>query len=316
MDNDTNIGLLLAGEDVESLDLGGDVFGDFFGTIIEKLISYIEDSTTTLEYLSLEEANIEPRDLIEIFDMLKSNVVLKSLDISGVISNENYDTFFIGPTLKNNKGLITLNLSDNMFSTTQINDMFQGLAENTCLKTIILKRLPKKLEWGAHFRFMIEKNKSLTTINLSDNAMTLSCLENICAGLTKNYSVVSLKLNNCSIDCKGLNAICNMLLINSTIKALYLEGNVIGNIEIKILGDMLRKNKGLEILSLGYNKITDNDVKYLEEGIRKNIYIHIISFCSNNVSSEKEKSLEDLVADLEGRKKRLEKIFENKRKRE
>jgi len=210
------------------------------------LANVLKDSP--IQYLNLRSNRITAKGIAVLAKFLKTNKTLSYLDLSenqlgGNIANCN--AVNLGEAIKKNSALSHLKLSGNKFN---------------------------YLEASSLTKLSLEKNKTLTSLDLSANEIGFYGMSLIFQGLEKNKTLTSLDLSSNQIECNNIKRI--QLLISSL------------------------KNSAIEELDLSENKITEDaqqGIKQIEEQIPKlKITITFAEFTEKKLDSlKKELNSED-----------------------
>jgi Ran GTPase-activating protein (RanGAP) involved in mRNA processing and transport len=137
----------------------------------------------------------------------------------------------------------------------------------------------------------LEKNQSLTSLNLAGNQITDEEVKAIATALEKNQSLTSLDLQYNQITAEGAKAIAIALKKNQSLTSLNLECNKITAEGAKAIATALEKNQSLTSLSLGGNEITDEGAKAIATALKKNQSLSSLSLGGNEITAEGAKAI-------------------------
>lgn len=249
-----------------------------------KALGKILKEQCSLQYLSLKDNKVGDEGVQHIAHGLKFNQKLLELDLSGngiTLQGLGY----IGTMLKDNKHLSSLDLSCNRIDMTDITfvkDSFStGLAENTCLKTLVM-----------------------ADNNISDNGASI-----LAEVLSKqNKTLTQLNLASIGFGKKGLLKLGDLLratknLVHINISRNRQLGRADPNIAALCYG--LALNKTLEFLGIGQVGIKNDAIKGLADAIGKNRFLDMVDVTGNNISAE------ELARQVRQNKGHCKMIFDN-----
>ena len=116
----------------------------------------------------------------------------------------------------------------------------------------------------------LKYNKSLTTLDLSDNRIGDDGATALGECLKYNKSLTTLDLSDNRIGDDGAAALGECLKYNKSLTTLDLSDNGIGDDGAAALGECLKYNKSLTTLDLNYNEIGDDGAAALGECLKYN----------------------------------------------
>ena len=121
-----------------------------------------------------------------------------------------------------------------------------------------------------------EKDKGVTSLTLSENALGPSSVKALCefmspVRINKSYvpTLVNLRLERCNLDCKAVTKLCKALHDNVTCKTLSLSRNLIASEGAHALAEMVQFNKHIHDLDLSWNSIRGEGATALALGLAK-----------------------------------------------
>ena len=218
---------------------GSGIFTKFFPPSLVNL--FIKD--TTLDY-----DRIDDTELLQIAELMKINKTVTTLNITNSsISDKGFKT--LCDALKTNTTLTTLNLSNNKITDTQFIILIKGLQKNTTLEILnlsgnILNDNDVYLKLGE----FLKQNKTLTTLNLSNNNITVEQFIILIKGLQKNTTLEILNLSGNILNDNVIKEIENLLEINRTLTNIIMDEENLNTMAVEII------NKGkLEEISTFLN---------------------------------------------------------------
>ncbi len=119
----------------------------------------------------------------------------------------------------------------------------------------------------------LKVNRSLRSINLSANKFGRESLDLYMfrEALKANKSLWSIDLSNIDLDFYGIELLANALEYNQSLKEVNLSGNKIGGGYASIfIANVLRGNRILQKIDLSNNNIDDKDVETIVAALKSN----------------------------------------------
>ena len=211
----------------------------------------------------------------------------------------------LGESLKRNRGLKTLNISDcdiddqgmkSLASALEMNGSLQmlDLSWNRAVTGIGLMALGESLKRNKGLKTLdisycsiddqgmmslasaLEMNGSLEELNLSGNRVVTG-IGHMALGesLKRNRGLKTLNISRCGIDDQGMMSLASALEMNGSLEELNLSWNVaVTGIGLMALGESLKRNRGLKSLMLyglyGFYNISDSHWKQFIACLREN----------------------------------------------
>ena len=165
----------------------------------------------------------------------------------------------------------------------------------------------KKLNWSSlkgvtaeEIVFVMDNNKTVQSLNLSDNHFNNDDAERIAKVLKNNTTLQELDFSNNSIRIKGANSISESIQYNSTLQRLKiswkshfintdhstisLSQSHIKDGDVRIVANILCSNKTVTKLDLSLNQISDNGAVDLSKCIKNNQSLIEINLSGNKIS--------------------------------
>ena len=213
-----------------------------------------------------------------IFDALKKNTSLTSLDLGGNNIGA-AGAKYIFYALKENTSLTTLYLRDNNIGAAGAKYIADALKENTSLTTLYLSSNNIGDAGAKYIADALKENTSLTTLDLFGNNIGDAGAKDIAEALKVNTSLTSLDLINNNIGSAGAKAIADALKDSNILK--YNGRNTELHKTLTEFIDNSKSNEYSEIL-FGYELILNKNValsellkdsKYSSEGYNKLKYL-------------------------------------------
>ena len=199
---------------------------------LETLTKSLEENTS-LTKLNFSKNHICEQGLTYFASIIAKNATITNLDLSlnnnGFISSEKSGLDAIGLSLKDNKTLVTLNLSYNSLRKLGAKKIVKGLKGNSSIKELNLSTNIIGDKGAKYIKDLLSKNKTLTNLDISGNAFTDTGISKIAEGLAKNEALAILDLSLNHITDQGIETIIKSLGSNRTLTKLDLSYNEIGN---------------------------------------------------------------------------------------
>lgn len=199
---------------------------------LETLTKSLEKNTTITK-LNFSKNHICEQGLTYFASIIAKNATITNLDLSlnnnGFISSEKSGLDAIGLSLKDNKTLVTLNLSYNSLGKLGAKKIVKGLKGNSSIKELNLSTNIIGDKGAKYIKDLLSKNKTLTNLDISGNAFTDTGISKIAEGLAKNEALAILDLSLNHITDQGIETIIKSLGSNRTLTKLDLSYNEIGN---------------------------------------------------------------------------------------
>eukprot|EP00057_Strongylocentrotus_purpuratus_P035594 XP_800128.3 PREDICTED: uncharacterized protein LOC581313 [Strongylocentrotus purpuratus] len=187
--------------EVEELDLDKNEMGPQAFRVIMMALS----ANTSIKSAVLSNNKTDTDTAESVGVMLMTNQTLKSLDLSSNQLGKDYLSRCIGPSLKTNTSLTSLNISS--CGGTDLNALMEGLLENTTLSSL-----------------------NISHNQLSDSTSLVTSL----SAVLKNSSCAIKELNvrNCGIQGPGLQLLGEGVKENSSLITLHAGGNDVSNVNV------------------------------------------------------------------------------------
>lgn len=123
----------------------------------------------------------------------------------------------------------------------------------------------------------LEKNSSLTHLELSGDIISVEATKYLEKLLEQNNSLKILNVSSCGLINEGVKHIMKGLKRNKSLKILDLANNLIDEEGGKSIGELLEQNNTLEILNLIFNNIKDEGTIYIAKSLEKNNSLKILN---------------------------------------
>ena len=208
--------------------------------------------------LNIWHCNLDDQGMKSLASALEINSSLEELDLTWNwnITVTGIGYMALGESLKRNRGLKTLNISD-----CDIDD--QGM-----------KSLASALEM----------NGSLEELYLSWNrAVTCIGLMALGESLKRNRGLKTLHISHCGIDDQGMKSLASALETNGSLEWLNLrENDAVTGIGLMALGESLKSNRGLKSLDISYCSIDDQGMESLASVLETNGSLEWLNLRAND----------------------------------
>ena len=234
-------------------------------------LSEFLENDATLTHLSLRFNGVEMRGVCHLFNALKCNTSLSSLDLTG----NNIPWSQLSDALKVNTALTSLTLGENSITSSSGGEVFfEALKVNKTLKELNLFSMNRNFGYtipATVFSEALKGNTALTHFNLSNN-------------------------NLCDIH-RIVPAIFEALQYNSTLTRLELSRVEIGDSECQSISESLKINTGLKDLDLSRNKFSVAGVQSIIEALKVNSTLkHLyLAQSTDYITRDQAKSLRNYV---------------------
>ena len=274
------------------------------GCAIERMLTV----NKTLKRLNLSGCELHTAVATSIFRSLQHNTSLEELDLS-----ENHQLgksegvgCEIERMLKVNKKLKVLNLSDCILDTAVATSIFSSLEANTSLEELDLSENSQLTESdseivGCAIEGMLNVNRTLKVLNLSDCQVTDPIVEHILTGLTKNTSLVTLNIGSCTLTASCAVCLLQQMTTNSTLSIIVgIHG--VGMVEMEKLGTVscvtsdtspetcveffrALNDRSIKISKLKVMNLTNQTAEDFAMGLAKNKSVQALVLRNNNIGS-------------------------------
>uniref|UniRef100_A0A0E0DZP0 peroxidase n=1 Tax=Oryza meridionalis TaxID=40149 RepID=A0A0E0DZP0_9ORYZ len=219
--------------------------------------------------------------------------------------------FFLAESLAYNKSAEEVDFSGNGITAVGI-EAFDGILQiNTALKSLNLSgnaigdEGAKKLllnstnigdEGAKAISDMLKKNKTIRTLQLSNNTIEYSGFASIAEALLENNVLRSLFVNGNYGGPLGASSLAKGILGNKTLRELHLHGNGFGNEGVRALMSALSAHKGkITVLDIGNNNITSEGSLHVAEFIKRTKSLLWLSLYMNDISDEGAEKVADAL---------------------
>ncbi|XP_036928496.1 protein phosphatase 1 regulatory subunit 37 isoform X2 [Acanthopagrus latus] len=239
--------------------------------------------TSRLTVLHLHNAQLSGMPLYTLVGALKSNKTLQELHLTNNLLNSYQDALQLGDLLRYNTTLLTMELSNNSVADAGLEELCDGLSQQTAgLKVLLLRNNQITATGMVHLAKALPELKVLQVLDLGENLLGNEGVQVIREPLMVNCSLLQLGLARANITCEGAVALAEFLAESRQIQQLDLRQN-----EVKVGGLMalclaLRINRSLACLDLDHILPQEQDEFLMETQTR--FQSEILQRCLANAS--------------------------------
>ncbi|XP_051764038.1 NACHT, LRR and PYD domains-containing protein 12-like isoform X42 [Ctenopharyngodon idella] len=294
---------------LRELDLTWNKIGD---ECLMLLSDGLKDPHCKLETLKLFDCNITAEGCAALASALRSNSLLRELDLTGNIIGGGGLTLLsdglkdphckleklwlfdcnitaegcaaLASALRSNSHLRELNLSGNIIGDGGLTLLSDGLKDPHCkLEKLRLEDCNITAEGCAALASALRSNSHLRELDLTDNIIGGGGLTLLSDGLKDPHcKLEKLRLEDCNITAEGCAALASALRSNSHLRELDLTDNIIGGGGLTLLSDGLKDpHCKLEKLRLSYCNITAEGCAALASALRSNSHLRELDLTDN-----------------------------------
>ena len=166
-----------------------------------------------------------------------------------------------------------------------LSHLCQALATNTSLVELNLRNCSLHEACGPALCHMLETNKTLTSLDLSDNHFPIFShnVVGVAKGLKNNHSLKCLKLSWCQLR-DGMESLADCLLVNDSLEELQLNGNTISPEAAYVFCDVLKRKRTLKKLNVSGCRLPDEALRSLAFALEVNSSLEELSLNGNIIS--------------------------------
>ena len=244
-------------ENVEMGEVGVSALGDWL------------ECNNSLQSLEISNNNINDNGLTRILNTIPSTLVRLIASDCNLTCNGAED---IGKKLKTNNTLKHLKISKNHIGDIGISVISDSLHNNKTLTQLVADSCEFHGKGARSIGKMLEANKTLKFLNISNNHIGDDGTTAIACGITTNTdtTLTKLKISGCEFHSKGTKSIADVLKRNKTLRSLNISQNYIGDDEISTLASGIQDNTTLTELFIK-SKFSPKNADKL---VNKNLTIH------------------------------------------
>ena len=131
---------------------------------------------------------------------------------------------------------------------------------------------------------MLKDNCFISQLDVSENRLGTKGIESFGEMLNENNSLWSLGLENCGLHERDLHKLLQGDRIG--LRVVNLKGNELGDEGAIVVGSFIRSNSSLEVLDLSWNAIHLKGTAALAKGLKANRALRNLSLSRNSISNE------------------------------
>lgn len=211
-----------------------------------------------------KEIRAAEKALLKLAEMLKSNTVLKDLDVA-FNSIGSQQLAILTEELKTNCSLTTFNIEMNHmcgctpgeFDGTTITNLAEALAVNTTLTSLNMRWNFVQAEGISILAPSLATNTALRTLNVARNFLGDEGVSTLTKALVDNTTLTSLALGSNQITSKGAKAVAKLLKKGSPLKILDMSENALQAPGFEVLAQALI-NSSVQAIDLSHCSIEDS----------------------------------------------------------
>jgi Ran GTPase-activating protein (RanGAP) involved in mRNA processing and transport len=234
----------------------------------------LRSQDSKVKELILEQVDIHTVGLHPVLQELARNTTVTNLAIrNSVLSRE--DVQQLTAALRQNTALQYLDLTSSHLGSAGLAEIAPALYRNTSIKTLDLTTNGlDDIESANILRELLRRNKTITSIYLSDNTFGLNAAatRSILEGVRSNTALQQLGLLRCGLDDQNVSTLANALAIRkAALLELDLRVNDITSVGVRALVDNVEAVNTLIKLCLASNPIGSEGATILADALGRNV---------------------------------------------
>ena len=249
--------------------------------------------------LPLVELELDGHDMIRednkqaFIDMLQQNTSIKTLSLSYT----NISVPFLAEALQSNYTLKELELCNCELMLDMVKDVSRMLTVNRSLTTLDISNNPIGDDGVTHLAKALKHNITLEKLDIS-HCRNITDATPLAEALKQNQTLEELEMNQCDIADidAGVAPLAETLKQNKTLKRLNIGHCRIADAGVAPLAEALMQNKTLEWLDISYCGITDAGVTPLAEALQVNSSLRRLYVQGNKLTENGWTKLRELTA--------------------
>ena len=220
-------------------------------------------------YIILRNNEIHEGSASHIAEVLNSTSIVTTLSLGDPIGDKGLQTIF--DTLKQNKTLKHLNVSDCGMTDTGVASLADALHTNNTLETLNISSNAIHEEGASHISEILNSTSIVSTLVLCDNPIGDKGLQTIFDALKQNKTLKVLNVYNCGMTDTGVASLADALHTNNTLEALYIGGNdAITENGLTCLVEPLSRHSGMVSLRIPGHLRVDKVRKIINDARKRN----------------------------------------------
>lgn len=244
-------------------------------------------TNTCLQVLDLSSNGLGCRGARQLSEALAVNTVLTELDLSHNFLPADA-AGYLAEALLENQSLAALRLDGNSLQARGLEKLIE-LKGNRSLTSLQLSDNEIGPDGAEFLEELLQDNESLVQLDLSHNSLRGTSMAALAKGLQRNFTLTSLSVAYCEIDAAGAAdlAKCFTELLEGRLslcclKELDLTGNLVACAGAQYLAEALKVNQSLENLVLVDNGIGEEGAELLAQGVKYNVALRTLNLSRNN----------------------------------
>jgi len=245
---------------------------------------------------------IGDKDLEVLGNAINKSQVITSVDLRCNFITKNGVRFLVR-AIEESKSLAFINLSSNSIGDEGVQIIANAISnqKNPTINTMDFSCCGIGIDGILHISSCMERNSSITSIDLSDNGLTHEAAKIIANNIIKkNSNILSISLRRNQIGCIGAKAIFDAIISNnssSRINYLDISSNFIKNDGAYAIANALKINKTIKEINLSRNVIEYMGAFAIAEVISESTSpVTSISMMGNDIySKEKLLAIESII---------------------
>jgi Ran GTPase-activating protein (RanGAP) involved in mRNA processing and transport len=255
---------------------------------IASLIESVKDKPLTNLNLSIIPFAAEylGPSLSSLYDFVKTNKSVVSLDLSHTGLNDNGLTLLFKSLMDNNV-LKKLKVNHNNITLNVTNEGLEiiknSLEINKSLKTLDISN--NKISEFKNLGDCIQENRSIEHFIMNFVVMT-DKFSGLGTGFINNNVIVCLELGFCGLNDEDAKTLASILRTCPRLKKLCLRKNYLFSEAARLLSIELEHNTSLTHLEISWNNVKDEGVNHLEKALIVNYTLEYLDIRSNYISEK------------------------------
>ena len=251
---------------------------------------------------NMEDQNIGPNAALEIAELLVNNEHFIHLNLSKN-SIGDYGARCIAGALRENTTIIHLDLSNNAIGHEGAAEIFEMLVENENIVSLKLNSVEGlnrnriDVRGMRHITHCLQQNQVLQFLDLSGSSITTEGLAYLAEGLEVNKSLASLNISDNELGPKCQPLIKPLMVCN--LIELDISNNKLGDTGLQLLINIFQQTSGtysrLQTLNIGKNNITSFGATKIFDILSKNLTVKKLIMDENNLTGRGISSIVSLL---------------------
>ena len=255
----------------------------------------------TLQELYLSNNQITAKGAKKIGEAIRVNDTLQKLSVS---NNALYDGILaIGDSLKYNKKLLDLNISQCQVTIEGAKIIAEGIRVNTTLQKLDISHNNIYDDGVISISECLKSNSTLQELDLSLNRITHQGAAKLAEAIHANVTLQRLSISHNNISDDGVIVISDRLKNNVSLQQLYLSWNRITNKGAEKIAEAIQINTTLQKLDISHNCISDDGAIIICECLKGNSTLQEVDLSWNKITTlgaEKISKAVDVNVSLKG----------------